>query len=272
MRIAGMAAGMLAGWLACAPVSAAAPEGACALPILLPAAASSARLVFLGEYHGTQETPLFAAEYACLLASQGARTTLALEMLQTEQPALDAYLRSDGGDEAQRTLLSTSFWRGTRDGRASTGTLAMIERIRVLRSAGLHIDLLPLDGVTEGTRDQTMAAHLRKAMDADAARRFVVLAGNMHTRKAPRSSPPDPGYDSLAYLLRDRPSVALNVLPQSGAAWVCQSSNCGPKEIKGVAGAGDRPAEIRMGYSVMPGYDGTVLLPKATVAEPAAAR
>lgn len=257
--------------LACGPLRAMEGKAACQLPVQLPAVAVDARLVFLGEYHGTQETPLFAAEFACTIAQPGGRVTLALEMAQTEQSALDAYLASDGSEAARRALLSTSFWRSTRDGRASTGTLAMIERVRELRNAGLKVDLLPLDGMMEGARDATMAARLREAMDADAQRRFVVLAGNMHARKAPRNVGLDPGYDSLAYLLRDRPSIALNVLPQSGAAWVCME-RCGPMQVGGSAGAKSRLAEIRMGPGPQPGYDGTVLLPKATVAEPAAAR
>jgi hypothetical protein len=247
----------------------AAAQARCSLPVPLPEAVASARLVYLGEYHGTEETPLFAAEFACVQAQVGQPVTLALEMLQAEQPALDTYLASDGGPAARRKLLAGSFWRNTTDGRASTGTLAMIERVRLMRRSGLNVALLPLDGITEGTRDATMASRLRKAMDEDTSRRFVVLAGNMHTSKA-RGSPVDPTYESIAYQLRDRPSVALNVVPQSGSAWLCASRrSCGPMQIGGRPGAADGAVELRMGYSAQAGYDGTVLLPRATAAEPA---
>lgn len=270
MRIPVLMACAVAAVLLSCPQAAWVNESPCALPVILPEAAANARLTFLGEYHGTQETPLFAAEYACTLAQKGQRVTLALEMLQTEQKALDAYLASDGGEAARRMLISTPFWRGTRDGRSSTGMVAMIERVRVLRSQGLKVDLLPLDGVTEGTRDETMAVHLRRAMHADGQRRFVVLAGNMHTRRAARGDGFDPGYDSLAYLLRDNPSITLNVLPRSGSAWVClQRNSCGPNKIQGPIGAEHQPAQIRLGGNQMPGYDGTVSLPMATAAPPA---
>src|SRR5690349_14262703 len=42
----------------------------CMLPVALPAAVANARLVFLGEYHGTREAPLFAAEVACTMAQK----------------------------------------------------------------------------------------------------------------------------------------------------------------------------------------------------------
>lgn len=272
MNRARIIAGLALTLLTCAPIQpATAAQASCSQPFELPAAVSGARLIILGEMHGTQETPLFAAELACTLAQRGGRATLALEMDHREQAALDAYLASDGGEAARRALLSTSFWSATSDGRASTGTVAMIERVRVLRKAGVQLALLPIDdwGTGAAGREPAMTERLSAALDADPSRRFVVLVGNAHAKET-RGNPRDPDYASLAVRLTDHNPLTLNAVPMSGTAWFC-TRTCGPHPMTAPLDAADRGAGIHPGYSPQPGYDGTVLLPKTTAAEPAVA-
>lgn len=117
----------------------------CALPFTFPAAATEARIVMLGDLHGTHETPQLAAELACALARSGTPVTLAIEMPHDEQVALNAYLASDGGDAARGALIARPFWQLRRDGTASVATLEMIDRIRALRQRGAQLSILAID-------------------------------------------------------------------------------------------------------------------------------
>ena len=89
------AVGFVCGTSASAQV---ADQTACELPFPFPAAAIEARVLMVGDLHATRETPRLAAELTCTLARSGAPVTLAIEMPRDEQPALEVYLDSDGGE------------------------------------------------------------------------------------------------------------------------------------------------------------------------------
>ena len=117
----------------------------CTLPFTFPEEITETRIIMLGDLHGTHEAPQLAAELACTLARKGFPVTLAIEMPHDEQAALDAYIASDGGDTAQSALLTRSFWKLRRDGLNTVATLAMIDRIRLLRQRGNSLAILPID-------------------------------------------------------------------------------------------------------------------------------
>jgi hypothetical protein len=75
--------------------------------------------ILIGEIHGTSELPPLVAVLVRSLSLK-AETVLCLEIAAREQPLLDAFLASDGGDDAVRALLSGPHWFMP-DGRASTG-------------------------------------------------------------------------------------------------------------------------------------------------------
>lgn len=62
------------------------------------------RIVVLGEMHGTNEMPALFADAVCLTA-QARSVVVALEQPSVDQAAVDAFLASDGGDEAKRAFL-----------------------------------------------------------------------------------------------------------------------------------------------------------------------
>lgn len=151
----------------------------CALPFTFPAAATEARIVMLGDLHGTHETPQLAAELACALARSGTPVTLAIEMPHDEQVALDAYLASDGGDAARGALIARPFWQ-RRDGTASVATLEMIDRIRALRQRGAQLSILaidasrsdlarPLTNTITPEQEQSLRAAVMKEMGSEGA-------------------------------------------------------------------------------------------------------
>ena len=62
----------------------------------------STRTIVVGELHGTNETPAAFADLTCLAASAGRRVVVALEHPTTDQPQIDKFIASDGGQSLSR--------------------------------------------------------------------------------------------------------------------------------------------------------------------------
>ncbi len=58
----------------------------------VPAQVRAARIVALGEIHGTMEAQKFAGDLLCTLANDGRAIILGLEIPSTEQPQIDVYV------------------------------------------------------------------------------------------------------------------------------------------------------------------------------------
>jgi hypothetical protein len=203
----------------------------------------SASLVVMGEIHGTREIPAAFAGLVCRAAAgaPGRTTLVGLEILTDAQPAIDAFLASDGGAAATRDFLAAGFWqREYQDGRSSRAMLDLLAELRRQRAAGLGIAVRALDPPAfekSGDRDAGMSANLAAAIDALHPARTLVLVGNVHSRTLP-GYPWDPkaDYQPLGMLLRARypDLVALNVSTLGGLAWICTSAvaaECSAKSI-----------------------------------------
>ena len=98
----------------------------------------SIRYLLIGEIHGTAETPAAFADLVCAAARSGRPVTVAVEYSSDDQPVVDAFLASNGDAKARAALLTLPIWHDTwQDGRSSTAFLALFERLRVLKQAGL---------------------------------------------------------------------------------------------------------------------------------------
>lgn len=115
----------------------------CALPFPFPAEATEARILMVNEGHGTHESFRLAGELACTFSRGGAPVTVAIEMSRAEQEALDAWLASDGGEAARSALISRPHWETST--LANVALLAMMERLRGLRSSGVSVSLMAID-------------------------------------------------------------------------------------------------------------------------------
>ena len=188
------------------------------------------RLVVLGEYHGTAETPLLVAELMERYSRDTAAVRLALELPMSENVALARYLRSDGGADAREKLRTSPFWvvkDDQHDGRRSRDMLALIEAVRVLRAQGRDVGVAGYDEETDTSarndqRDAAMATHLRQqfnALPADA--RMLVLTGNVHAmRTRSADAPPEMQKTMAAYLL-DLPLYSVRLEALRGHFWAC---------------------------------------------------
>lgn len=190
------------------------------------------RLVMLGEYHGTAETPLLVADLMERYSRNDAPVRLGLELPMSENAALARYLRSNGDADARAALRTSPFWRvkdDQHDGRRSRDMLALIETLRVLRLQGRDIGVAGYDMGTGSAdsseqRDATMATHLRQqfmAMPSQA--RMLVLTGNVHAMRAlPPNASPDMQRTMTSYLL-DLPLYSVRLEALRGHFWGCLS-------------------------------------------------
>jgi hypothetical protein len=203
-----------------APSCAAVPGAA---PLL---AMRERRTLIFGELHGTAEIPPLFADLVCQAAAQGP-VIVGLEMPESSQTALDAWLASGGGREARAALLRDSFWRFG-DGRASEAMLALLERLRALRAAGRSIRLLAFvpsigPAATQTPYEQAMAANWSRALAAAPGARLLVLVGSVHSRIARYRD-----FDPAAMHLPRAGILTFAPLPVGGSAYNCQPSGCGP--------------------------------------------
>jgi hypothetical protein len=255
--------------------SAASAAENCATVLAAPPAVLQRPLVVLGELHGTAQTVALAGDLVCAKAIRGEEVILALEVPDSEQARLYAFLESHGTQGDVDALLSGDFWMRPaqrQDGRSSVAMAQLLERIRALRHEGLRIHVAAIDGAQAGLkRDAVMARNLRNLMRARPMAPVVALVGNVHAL-AYRGAFFDPDYESFAFLLADLDPLTLNVVPKRGAAWVCVPE-CGTKKVW------EQPALLATepGFHLgeekdkPPRYHGTVVLERADASLPAKA-
>jgi erythromycin esterase-like protein len=187
------------------------------------------RMLVLGEFHGTRETPLLVRQLVDDYSRNGP-VLLALELPRAESPVLRAYLESDGGATARQHLHGRAFWTvrdDQHDGRRSRDMLAMIEGLRVLKAQGRAIEVAGYDvNHSDGgsqARDDRMAAELRRLyrrLSDDA--RMVVLTGNVHAMlQRPADAPPDMQAQPMASALRDLDIYSVRLEALRGHFWGC---------------------------------------------------
>ena len=151
----------------------------------LVAAAGDARLILLGEMHGTREIPQLVAHVMSIYAAQRP-VLLGLEIPGSGQPDLRRYIDSPGSDADRAALLATPFWQvegDQHDGRRSHDMIDLIDHVRQLRAQGRDVSLLAYDAepgprLDANERDRIMAARVRASFNALPRGRLLVLTGN----------------------------------------------------------------------------------------------
>jgi len=193
--------------------------------------AGDARLIVLGEYHGTAETPRLVADLVERYSRDNAAVRLGLEMPMSENVALARYLRSDGDLDAREALRTTPFWfvkDDQHDGRRSRDMLDLIESIRSLRAQGRDVGVAGYDVETGSStdndmRDAAMATHLHQQFNAlPPGARMLVLTGNVHAmRSPPADAPPEMQQRTMAFHLLDLPLYSVRLEALRGHFWAC---------------------------------------------------
>lgn len=204
----------------------------------LVAAAGDARLILLGEMHGTRETPRLVAQVVAHYAAEGP-VLLGLEIPGSGQPPLRRYLDSAGTDADRAALLATPFWNvqgDQHDGRRSHDVIDLIEQVRQLRAQGRDVSLLAYDAEpgrrSDGNeRDRIMAARVRASFNALPRGRLLVLTGNVHAKLfRPEYAPPQMP-TPMGHWLGDLAPWSVDIQATRGAFWACMASTCSERSL-----------------------------------------
>lgn len=235
-------------------------------------------VVLFGEIHGTEEAPELFADVVCAALIEGRDVQVALEWSPEHRAAIQAYLESDGSDEAREALYDTDPWRRDyQDGRTSRAMLELLEEIRVWSRAGFPVDVVgfdqrPAEG-SDVTRDALMARRLAKLVQEHPSAVFLVLTGNIHARLAP-GVPWDDDFEPMGYLLAravpERSIRSLDLSSTGGSAWICQgmdASSCGAQKLGG-SGEGDAPY-VQLDDDETDGFSGIYYVGSMTASPPA---
>jgi hypothetical protein len=183
---------------------------------------SSLRWVWVGEMHGTAETPAAFGDLVCDVLAHGKHVTVALE-----QPALNAIVGGGNVQDAEATLLASVGWK-IFDGRSSQALLALLVRLRELKKQYPGLRVAAIDGPAYtselGSRDEAIGQSVRALGDSQPDDLVLVLTGNIHAMKHPFSS-----YKTSVMFLPADQVFSLFVTDRGGEAWVMTTAGCGPQ-------------------------------------------
>lgn len=184
--------------------------------------------VFVGEDHGSNETPAAFLDLVCDALAHGKNVTVALERPTSEQAALDGVLVARNPAEAQQELLKQPDWKKGMDGRASKAMLRLLFSLRELRMVHADLSVAAFDtpykaGDDPGARDEAMGRALLALGKAYPDRLVLVLCGNIHAMQAPMF-----GHDVAAMYIPTEKRLSLEVTDLGGETWVESNGGCGP--------------------------------------------
>jgi hypothetical protein len=205
--------------------------------------------VFIGELHGSNETPAAFHDLVCDAIAQGKHITVALERPSSEQAALDNILTAKDLAAAQKSLFQLPGWKqGGMDGRASEAMLRLLVSLRELHR--LHSDLravafdVPDTRVGPGVREEAMAHALLSLSPTQPNDLVLILTGNIHAMQASKR-----GYDLAAMYLPPKEILSLEVTDRGGESWSESTTDgCGPQK----GGVGDKDAKKPYGIFLDP--------------------
>jgi hypothetical protein len=192
------------------------------------------RYVMVGETHGTNEAPELFADLACA-ASKKRHVMVALEQPPEDQPAIDAFLKSNGDADARVQFLKAGMWnQPMKDGRSSQAMLNLFERLRQLKQEGRirgaaafqNYDLsVPFSNANEGM-NRGMAALLKRLAAANPDALVLAYGGSVHMS---HDNVGDTGIASAAGRLPRAETKSVFIDGEEGSAWVCVNNECAPR-------------------------------------------
>ena len=204
--------------------------------------------VFIGELHGSNETPAAFENLVCDAIAHGKHVTVALERPSIEQAALDNILTAKDLATAKEELLQQPGWKNVLDGRASEAMLRLLVSLRELHR--LHPELkvvafdAPYTGTAPGARDEALGHALLSLSPEKPNDLVLILTGNIHAMQASKR-----GYNLAAMYLPPKEILSLEVTDRGGESWSQDAAGgCGP--FKG--GVGDKDAKKPYGIYLDP--------------------
>jgi len=205
--------------------------------------------VFIGELHGSNETPAAFRELVCDAIAQGKQVTVALERPTSEQAALDNILTGKNLSTAQKSLLQLPGWKEVLDGRASEAMLRLLVSLRELHKLHPDLKVIAFDAPYSGppsaaARDEALGHALLALRPEKSNNLVLILTGNLHAMQASKR-----GYDLAAMYLPPKEILSLEVTDRGGESWSDDTAGgCGPWK----GGVGDKDAKKPYGIFLDP--------------------
>lgn len=224
---------------AAAPVDCAPPKEAHAL-----LSRRSLRWLLLGERgHGTNEIPRHAADFVCAATAADRPVIFGVEFASANQPALDAYMTSNGGPTARASLLAAPMWDPDwADGKSSRAMLALLDWLRVQYQRGAVRAVIAFDVNSArggADRERQMAERLKaKAPGANGI--FIALTGSFHARIRLSDSATTP-YPPMGALLPREYTISIRIQGNGGRKWSCTEGGCGENDAEQTGHNTQRP-------------------------------
>ena len=200
---------------------------------------SQARIVAIGEVHGTSEAPEAFGNWVCTV-SDTRPVVVGLEYEDSAQPAFEAWLNSRGTDADRQALLSsTAFTRRFEDGRSSVAMFELLEHLRRLKASGRDLTVVAFrpsaqlpEGFDQNYGELAMAQALSSIAQSKPDALVMILVGRFHASQQVAGTL----RPALAHFPEeDILSIALQ--PQGGRMWSCGGDGpvpeCGEKDMTG---------------------------------------
>jgi hypothetical protein len=187
--------------------------------------------VFIGEWHGSNETPAAFHDLVCDALAQGKHVTVALERPTSEQAALDNILTAKDLPAAQKSLLQLDGWKEVLDGRGSEAMLRLLVSLRELHKLQPDLKVIAFDAPysgppAAGPRDEAMGHALLSLRPAKPNDLVLILTGNLHALQASKR-----GYTLAAMYLPPKEILSLEVTDRGGESWSDNTTGgCGPRK------------------------------------------
>lgn len=250
----------------------AAPSGPACHPIPGWEAVSQRRdlgFLVIGEMHGSNEIPQIFADAVCLTAATRP-VTVALEQNEAGQEAIDAFMASNGDEQARTTFGKALFGHSAPDGRSSIAYVQLFETLRQMKAThriDRVIGFQPAYSaalVNPAAREEAMAQRLMA--QARPGTTVMVLVGNVHAMQASAGRP----YRTMASYLPPERTITLDTFGNGGSIWACMGNPmvCGPQPMSFTAA--DKAPQRHVELLPQPGepYSGVLYLGQATSASP----
>lgn len=182
--------------------------------------------IFIGEMHGSNETPFAFENLVCDALARGKQVTVALERPTSEQSSLDDILTTQNLSSAKKHLLELPGWQEGMDGRASEAILRLLISLRSLRKQYPTLQVFafeaPYEGAWPGARDEAMGKALLSLRAQQPNHLILILTGNVHAMQRAMF-----GYDFAAMYLPQKDVLSLEVTDRGGESWSNSDGSCG---------------------------------------------
>ncbi len=228
--------------------------------------------VWVGETHGTQESPAVFGEMVCAALSQGLSVSVAIERPTSEQGAIDRLMKSEKLERSRAYLLRQPDWQSSFDGRTSKAVLGLLERLRGLRTAypSLSVQAIVDAGAfasSPSMNDRMMGNNIRALWKGQHNQLVMILTGNVHGFRKPYR-----GVKTAAMYIPSGQIMSLEITDTGGKVWMRTGDGCGVQSGGIVDKSMLRTEGVYLGAELAPvGFvDGIVALHKPVSPSPPA--